>query len=331
MTRMQQLIDKTWGLKLAKSTLMQSIMGRNDPNRVKRYRPGTKTLSGIRIAKMLSQAATVRTSARMTAATSRKNDTKTVGKAEEMADAMKEFETMKQEYEHQAGSKMSDSEETELLNKVISKIEKDNKYMGELLIPLSTVRHNGLTRGDTARETRKVIYQFIEGLPDEKKSKKKKEDEAVSNIERDNDEFRHTLNLLTETIKNLEKPGDNRINVEVCPVATGPGSDGNQGWGSPIMALQGSGGRQKGLCLSMRERGRCSKPGCPYDHTVKGESVCESQDYQKYGFCSNWYECKCRHPYDERKYGPWEASLAKYREMADKGLTPDTANRGRRS
>ena len=80
----------------------------------------------------------------------------------------------------------------------------------------------------------------------------------------------------------------------------------------------------------MRERGRCNKPGCPYDHTVKGENVCEMQDYEKYGFCSNWYECKCRHPYDERKYGPWETSLAKYRELAGKGMTPDTANRGRR-
>ena len=38
-----------------------------------------------------------------------------------------------------------------------------------------------------------MIYQFIEGLPDEKKNKKKKEDEAVNNIERDNDEFRHKL------------------------------------------------------------------------------------------------------------------------------------------
>ena len=330
MTKMQQLIDKTWGLKLAKSTLMQSIMGRNDPNRIKRYRPGTKTLSGIRIAKMMSQAATVRTNARMTAATNRKNETKTVGKAEEVAEAMKEFETMKQEYEHQAGSKMSDSEETELLNKIINKLEKDSKYLGDLLIPLSTVRYNGMTKGDTAHETRKVIYRFIEGLPDEKKNKKKKDDEAVNNIERDNDEFRRKLDLLTETLNNIETPDNNRIKGEVCPVVTGPKSRDNHEWGSPIMSLPGPGGRPRGLCLSMRERGRCNKPGCPYDHTVKGEKVCEMQDYEKYGFCSNWYECKCQHPYDERKYGPWETSLAKYRELASKGMTPDTANRGRR-
>ena len=137
------------------------------------------------------------------------------------------------------------------------------------------------------------------------------------------------LDLLTETLNNIEKPGDNRVKGEVCPVVTGPESGVNHGWGSPIMALQGPGGRPRGLCLSMRERGRCNKPGCPYDHTVKGEKVCEMQDYEKYGFCSNWWECKCRHPYDERKHGPWETSLAKYRDMAVKGMTPDTANKVR--
>ena len=176
-----------------------------------------------------------------------------------------------------------------------------------------------------------MIYRFIEGLPDEKKSKKKKEDEAVNNIEEDNDDIRSKLDRMAETLSNIEKPSDYRAGREMCQVINGPEDGTNHGRDSPIMAMPGpGGGKPKGLCLSMRERGRCGKSACPYDHTVKGDTVCQMQDYQKYGFCSNWYECKCRHPYDERKYGPWESSLAKYRVLADKGLTPDTAAKGRR-
>ena len=133
---------------------------------------------------------------------------------------------------------------------------------------------------------------------------------------------------LEEKLNNIEKSNENNANKDVCPTITGTNDEAGYGWGSPIMALQR--GQRKGICLSMRERGRCNKPGCSYDHSIKGETVCQMQDYLKYGFCSDWYECKCRHPYDENKFGPWDSSLAKYRELAEKGMTPDTANRGRR-
>ena len=104
------------------------------------------------------------------------------------------------------------------------------KSVADLQHSLLVGSDNRTVKGGTAHETRNVIYRFIEGLPDEKKNKKKKEDEAVNNIEKEDNGLQTTLSRLTETLNNIERPSDNRIDREVCPVTTGPEDGANHGW-----------------------------------------------------------------------------------------------------
>ena len=319
MTRMQTLIDKTWGMALVSSDTIKEIMGRYDAGREKRYQPGTKTISGIRVMKMMQRAATARTNARMETAVAKKNDIKAVSKTEDLAGIMRDFEAMKQEYEHQAGTIMSQSEETEILNRVVSKLEKDLKYLNELTIPLATARAGT----DIAIKTRKAIYRFIEGLPDEKKVKKKAEEkrETVNNMEDEwtNDGARGARawdnSIMRMSVTRPEEENvmhqeiDTNVNAEVMAVAPDRKPP----------------ARSK-ICLSMREKGFCTRQNCQYDHSNVATEVCQSKDYQKYGFCANWFECPCKHPYNESRYGRWGESLNKYKELAEKRMTPDTVN-----
>ena len=77
--------------------------------------------------------------------------------------------------------------------------------------------------------------------------------------------------------------------------------------------------KEPGMCISFRESQRCrGGPSCPYTHEGATNKVCTNEDYIRYGFCSNWYDCKDQHPYDAIKFGPRSIMLEKYREMRRK-------------
>ena len=77
--------------------------------------------------------------------------------------------------------------------------------------------------------------------------------------------------------------------------------------------------KEPGMCISFRESQRCrGGPTCPYTHEGATNKICTDEDYIRYGFCSNWYDCKNQHPYDAIKFGPRSIMLEKYREMRRK-------------
>ena len=77
--------------------------------------------------------------------------------------------------------------------------------------------------------------------------------------------------------------------------------------------------KEPGMCISFRESQRCrGGSACPYTHEGATNKICTDEDYIRYGFCSNWYDCKNQHPYDAIKFGPRSIMLEKYREMRRK-------------
>ena len=71
MTKLQELIDKTLAIKMMKNTAIEDMISRSDPDATKRYRPGTKAVSGIRIMRMMQDVAMARNAAKMAAASVR--------------------------------------------------------------------------------------------------------------------------------------------------------------------------------------------------------------------------------------------------------------------
>ena len=71
--------------------------------------------------------------------------------------------------------------------------------------------------------------------------------------------------------------------------------------------------KSTGRCIEWRERGVCSRqPNCRFHHVPAIEGTCKDEDYLKYGFCSNHFECPYRHFYDKDKFGPRQPALEKY-------------------
>ena len=88
-----------------------------------------------------------------------------------------------------------------------------------------------------------------------------------------------------------------------------------------------------GKCIEWRERGVCSRqPNCRFHHVPAIEGTCKDEDYLKYGFCSNHFECPYRHHYDRETFGPRQPALEKYLfERKNRGLSSAGTNLGQRS
>ena len=72
-------------------------------------------------------------------------------------------------------------------------------------------------------------------------------------------------------------------------------------------------------CISVREGQKCNRGNCRKQHSGMSGKKCSDSDYIQYGICSNYLECKDKHPWDP-KFGSKEDALIAYRNL--KGLPP---------
>ena len=58
-------------------------------------------------------------------------------------------------------------------------------------------------------------------------------------------------------------------------------------------------------CISVREGQKCNGANCRKQHSGMSGKKCSDSDYIQYGVCSNYLECKAKHPWDN-KFGSKE-------------------------
>ena len=75
-------------------------------------------------------------------------------------------------------------------------------------------------------------------------------------------------------------------------------------------------------CLSFREYGGCRDGDqCEMKH-ITPDKECENDEYKKHGFCDNYWNCECSHPWDESrgdkhvKYREWMRERSKHKQAA---------------
>ena len=73
------------------------------------------------------------------------------------------------------------------------------------------------------------------------------------------------------------------------------------------------------VCVKFREgREVCKKgPSCRKLH-ITPKKICTNPSYQETGICSNWSKCRCRHPWDEEKWGSHNDAYEKYLKLQAK-------------
>ena len=86
--------------------------------------------------------------------------------------------------------------------------------------------------------------------------------------------------------------------------------------------------RKDMICMSFREFGECGRgEHCKYKH-ITPDKVCENAEFQKSGFCDQYFECECKHPWDAARGDKREAwkkcNDEKYNER--KGMREKNAN-----
>jgi len=276
-------VDQKWAASLEKSDLMTTI--RNASTTTTDY-TNSNGASGTQMFKILCIAIAKRSTARLEGVMEMKNKVPKPKKPETLHGHLGNYyPELCEEYKYQTGQDMHDIEKRHILYTMADELQKDTKYASTLTIPLADLKQKENT---TSEQVRKLLLTFSQeyGV----RFKKEKEKDPVS-IE--------------------EKPSDtmqfNAVSDEEAMYQS--------------MATSGVFGANPGvprskIFLQFRETHQCRNgPNCPYEHKVKGTEKCDNEDFVKYGFCSNWFNCTKLHPYDAIKHGPRETMLVKYREM----------------
>ena len=73
------------------------------------------------------------------------------------------------------------------------------------------------------------------------------------------------------------------------------------------------------VCVKFREGREVCKKGasCRKLH-ITPKKICTNPSYQETGICSNWSKCRCRHPWDEEKWGSHNDACEKYLKLQAK-------------
>ena len=111
----------------------------------------------------------------------------------------------------------------------------------------------------------------------------------------------------------------------VCPRAAcsgpekHPNPNPNQSSAAVFTDLTGRAKKTTQVCVKFREGREVCKKGasCRKLH-ITPKKICTNPSYQETGICSNWSKCRCRHPWDEEKWGSHNDAYEKYLKLQAK-------------